>query len=261
MVDLELEYTPSSRVDGGSAPFVAAYRERSAAAREALGDSIVHVPGGSLLIAPDTSSPLLVFVHGGYWQALSAAESLYLAPGARSLGWSYAAIEYTLAPEAGIEQMVSEVRDSLRSLGALVSPSSVVLAGHSAGGHLVAMAALVEPAPLRIDRVVLVSGVFDLRPLVHTTVNDPLGMDDERAASLSPLLLPVGGSVRDVIVTVGDNETDAFKTQSSRYAAHVRAARLAVTEIESHPRHHFDIVDDLVDPSTALGARTIGGLQ
>jgi arylformamidase len=105
--------------------------------------------------------------------------------------------------------------------------------------------------------VVLVSGVYDLRPLVHTSVNDVLGLDETAAADLSPVLHPSVGDA-DVVVAWGDNETDAFTTQSRGYADHVRADGLHVVELECSGRHHFDIVDDLADLSAPLGALTLG---
>ena len=80
MTDLEREYSPSSRVGGSSEPFVADYRLRSEAARALLATRLTTTSGGTLLVADDPAAPLLVFIHGGYWQALSAADSLYLAP-------------------------------------------------------------------------------------------------------------------------------------------------------------------------------------
>jgi arylformamidase len=214
---------------------------------------------GSILVMEDPSAPLLVFIHGGYWQALSAAESLALAPAAIARGWSYAAIEYTIAPAGTIAQMVSECEAALMLLAAVVSPSEVVLAGHSAGAHLAAMVSLASESPLAIDRTVLLSGVFDLRPLIHTTVNEPLALDEARASALSPQLLPVVAN-HPVVVAWGDNETDAFKSQSRAYVDHLIAAGLSVTACECGGRHHFDIMDDVVDPRTELGRRSLGGL-
>ena len=257
MDDLELQYSPSSRVGGSAAPFVADYQVRSAAAAARLGAAVSTLPGGSLMVAHDPSAPLLVFIHGGYWQALSAAESLYLAPGAVARGWSFAALEYTLAPACSLGEMVTECREALAVLATRLSPSRVVLVGHSAGGHLAAMVSIVTPAPLPVARTVLVSGVFDLRPLVHTSVNEPLGLDDASAACSSPALLPVA-SLHDVIVAWGDNETDAFKAQSRAYAAHLAAAGARVCVHECAQRHQSDIVDALVYPTTPLGRLTIG---
>lgn len=257
MTDLEREYSPSSRVGGDSGPFVAEYEARSAAALGALGERVSRVDGGSVVVRSNGSNPLLVFIHGGYWQALSAASSLYLAPGALGQGWSFASVEYTLAPDATLTEMVRECRNALTAISSVLTPSHVVLAGHSAGAHLAAMSSLAAVAPLPIARTVLLSGVFDLRPLVHTSVNDPLGLDTSAAAAVSPRLLPVVGR-NEVVVAWGDNDTDAFKDQSRSYAAHLAGAGLQVTSLECAGRHHFDIVDDLVDPTTELGRHTLG---
>ena len=261
-VDLEREYSPSSRVGGDASPFVAAYRTGSESVRAALGDRLIALEGGSLLVADDASAPLLVFIHGGYWQALSAAESLSLAPAVLAHGWSYAAVEYTIAPEGTIAQMIDECTAVLAALAKRLAPSTVVLAGHSAGAHLAAMVSLVAQSPLHIDRTVLLGGVFDLRPLLHTTVNDPLGLDEATAAALSPQLLPVAALAvkepHEVVVAWGDNETDAFKLQSRSYAAHLAAAGMSVAAFECRGRHHFDLMNDLVDVNTELGRHTVG---
>ena len=121
------------------------------------------------------------------------------------------------------------------------------------------MVSLVSSSALRIDRTVLLSGVFDLRPLLQTTVNDPLAMDEAAAAALSPQLLPVAAR-HDVVVAWGDNETDAFKMQSQSYAAHLSASGSSVTSFECAGRNHFDIVGDVTDPHTELGRLALGGL-
>lgn len=254
--DLELEYSPSSRAGGSSAPYVADYQARSATARAALAHRVEELPGGSLLVRADTAGPLLVFIHGGYWQALSAADSLYLAPGALAAGWSYAAVEYTIAPSGTVAQMVRECAAALAELAARGPWSTVVLAGHSAGAHLAAMSAVSAASPLPVDRLVLISGVFDLRPLVHTSVNDALGLTTESAASLSPMLLPVA-STPDTVVTWAQDDTDAFARQSHDMAARLRDAGGVVRELECRQRHHFDIVDDLVDLTHPLGAAAL----
>ena len=138
-------------------------------------------PGRACWSQPDPSAPLLVFIHGGYWQALSAEASLYLAPGALANGWSFAAVEYTIGPwPTSLPQMIAECtrRTRLRSCRwcrrrgwcSPVTPPERISLPWCRSPH--------RP-PLTIDRTVLVSGVFDLRPLVHTTVNDPLGLDDD----------------------------------------------------------------------------------
>jgi arylformamidase len=203
----------------------------------------------------------LIFIHGGYWAALSAEDSLYLGPAALRAGWSFAAVEYTLAPAAGLPRMIEECRAALTLIASeAAAASSVVVAGHSAGAHLAAMTTLVETPSVEVARTVLVSGVFDLRPLVHTTVNDPLQLDEVTAASLSPALLASAhGSLPEIVLAWGDNDTTAFAEQSRAYAAKLAAAGNAVTARECRGRHHFDILADLVDPASELGELTLGG--
>jgi arylformamidase len=169
-------------------------------------------------------------------------------------GWSFAAVEYTLAPAADLLTMVGECREALAELAG-GAHGAVTLAGHSAGAQLAAMVSLVEASPLPVARAVLVSGVYDLRPLVHTTVNGPLGMDSAAAAAVSPMLLPVH-SRPPVTVAWGDRDTGAFRAQGENYASRLRAAGVEVVTLECAGRHHFDIVDDLVDPGSPLGALT-----
>jgi arylformamidase len=260
VTDLEREYSPSSRVGGDAGPFIASYEARSAAARRALGERVQRLHGGTLAVSAGADAPVLVFIHGGYWQALSAEASLYLAPAVVALGWSYAAVEYTLAPAADLPTMVRQCSAALAAIAGALGDRPLVVAGHSAGAHLAAMTTLVEAPPVEVARTVLVSGVYDLRPIVHTTVNDPIGLDHSGAEAMSPTLLPVT-SRREVIVAWGEHDTGAFAVQSAAYAARLRTSGLQVAEFECGGRHHFDIVDDLVDPATELGAHTLGGLR
>lgn len=253
-VTLEREYSPSSRAGGTAEPHLARYRHQSAAIAAGWGPRLEHLAGGTLLVA---GSPTLVFVHGGYWQALSAAASLVPGPAAVDDGWGYAAVEYTLAPAAGITTMVAECTEALR-LVAERSGGPLVVAGHSAGAHLVAMATLVAEPPVEVSRVVLVSGVYDLRPIVHTTVNEPLGLAVDEAIALSPVLRGVrrGAAAPEVVIAWGQLDTAAFAAQSMRYSEVLASAGVSVETIECVGLHHFDIIDGLADQRTPLGRLT-----
>ena len=172
-------------------------------------------------------------------------------------GWSYAAVEYTIAPEGDLPGMVAECAAALADLGSCGPWREVVLAGHSAGAHLAAMTAVNAKPPVPVDRLVLVSGIYDLRPLVHTTVNAPLGLDDAAAASVSPALLPLDAPP-STLVAWGDRDTDAFRCQGRDFVDQLVAAGLPAIGSEIAGRHHFDIVDDLVDRATTLGAFALG---
>ena len=116
--DWQREYSPSSMIGGDLGPIIADWQERSAAV--AATHEVEARPGGSLLVrAADPQAPLAVFVHGGYWRALSAADSLFMAPHYLRRGWSFLAVEYTIAPAGSVPQMIAETRAALADAGTL----------------------------------------------------------------------------------------------------------------------------------------------
>ncbi len=238
-------------VGGSAQPFIDDYAARSAQAAADLGDRVLTLQGGTVLVRPRPSHPTLVFVHGGYWQALSAADSLFLAPTVVSSGWGYAAVEYTVAPAGTVEQMVAEVGAALVAVGSAVG-GPLVVAGHSAGAQLVAMTTLAHPSAADVRRCVLVSGVFDLRDLPRTSMNDALGLDAERAAALSPLVAGVRVTSVQVDVWWGDRDTPRFAEMSRDYGAYLASGGCRVELREFAGTNHFDIVDRLADLTTEL---------
>ncbi|MEY4366011.1 MAG: hypothetical protein RLZZ305_1355 [Actinomycetota bacterium] len=204
--------------------------------------------------------PLLVYVHGGYWQRLSAADSLFNAADAVACGVSLHAVEYTLAPMATIEQIVGEcIADIVGVLDRACAPR-VVLAGCSAGAHLAAMCAMSGDLAGRVDSAVLLSGIFDLRPLVRTQTNDPLGLDDARASALSPLLLPLERFAARAMVAVGGHESSEFIRQTADFAARLRAAGVDVDQAVAADRDHFDLPYDILRAGTAVGDHVLSVL-
>ena len=286
LAEREREYSPSSCIGGDYRPFVAAYRSRSdearlqAAARgghwarHAYGpaptqgielclprDASVGAAASSRARAP---APLLLFVHGGYWQELGAVDSLFAATACIERGVAFAALDYTLAPAASVASIVDECRQALRWLGehapALgLAADQVVLAGSSAGAHLCAsIGAATCGAPrgtlLQPRAVVLISGVYWLAPLIGTSIDHALGLDAGAAARASPGLSPLTGFAPS-LVCWGEIETAAFKAQSRHFAARLRVNGMDCEELEVTGRNHFDIVFDLADARSALGRR------
>jgi arylformamidase len=265
---LEREYSPSSKVPGGYGPFSVAYRERSLAALASLPvrrdltygsgpdeklDLFPAAPG-----ADGRPCPLLVFLHGGYWQELSKLDASFAAPGLVASGIALAAVDYTLAPAASLERIVDQATRSVGWLGAnaaslSVDPARIVVTGHSAGAHLAAKAA--ERLPDRtIAGLVLIGGVFDLRPIARTSINDALGLDDAEADRLSVTPRP---GLPPAAVIWGADETDEFRRQSREVADAWRTAGNDALAIEVPGRHHFDLPLELGDASTVLGSVTL----
>ncbi len=256
----EREYSPSSCIDDIS-PFLRAYgdRSRAAEARARVIKDLRWGPGTDETLdffpAARAEAPLLVFIHGGYWQELSKEESLFAGADCAAAGVAYAAINYTLAPAARLDQIVGQCRRALAWLAAEggrlgFDPARIHVAGSSAGAHLAAM--MLTPRPVPLAGLVLLSGVFDLAPLAGTYIDEPLRLTPQDIAALSPQRLDPGAPL-PVLVAWGENETGEFKRQSRDYAAHLRAAGFVVAEDEIPTVNHFDIVFDLGDPATTLG--------
>ena len=253
-------YSPSTMVGGDLAPFLKVYRDESAAAYAALPEvqtlAYGDMPSQTLdlaLPAGQSPVPLHVFIHGGYWQELSKKDSFFAAPGTLSQGMGFAALDYTLAPDADIDAIVAEVvaalgylRGQADDLG--IDATRIVVSGSSAGAHLAAMACLELDAQEQPVGLILLSGIYDLRPLLETYINDALGMDEASAMRNSPALRAPGAFPACGIAWAA-NDTDEFKRQSRQFAQALRGAGRDVQMLEMPGRNHFDIVLDLTGTS------------
>jgi arylformamidase len=209
-----------------------------------------------------TRPPLLAFIHGGYWQSRDRKDFSFVAGPLVPAGAAVALIGYDLAPAVTMDRIVAEIRDGLAWLhrnGARegFDPERIVIAGHSAGGHLVAMAIATDwptdfglPDDL-IKGAVAISGIFDLEPIRRCYLNDVVRMDEAEAGRNSPLHLPPGRPC-PVVVAVGERETEAFHEQSRAYATKLEAAGWPCTLITEPELDHFGIVMTLAEPGGPL---------
>ncbi len=185
---------------------------------------------------------LVVFVHGGYWLRFHRDFWSHFAAGLTARGWAVAMPSYTLAPEARISEMTVEIGRAVEAAAGLVR-GPVRLAGHSAGGHLVARVGCADvdldaSVRGRIERIVPISPVSDLRPLMGLSMNATLQLDEAEAAAESPVLHDAPEV--PVTVWVGSEERPVFLDQA-RWLAEAWGAEHVVDA----GRHHFDVIDAL----------------
>ena len=213
-----------------------------------------------LFPAKDTNAPLLVFIHGGYWRALSRRESAFMAKQFVAHGVAVAIIEYTLAPIASPSEIVDQTRRAISHL--IENPDDlpyernrIILAGSSAGAHLAAMALRPE-----IKGALLASGLYDLEPLRFCTPNEWLSLTEETARQNSPVHQPLPTGI-PLIFTWGETETDEFKRQSHDYADEISNAGGTTRQFEVPNRNHFNVITDLADNQSRVFRETLSMIK
>lgn len=193
--------------------------------------------------------PLLVFIHGGYWQMRAKETFSFLAAGPLAHGMHVALVGYTLAPDATLTQIVAEVRAGIGWLkqhagefGA--DTERMVVSGWSAGGHLTAMC-VDEPG---VIGGVAISGLYDLEPIRLCYLNNKLQLSDTEEKGLSPLLLPL--SPRPLTLIYGSDELPELQRQSEQFGAARNALPGALVPLAQ--RNHFTILNELAAPDGAI---------
>jgi len=225
---------------------------------ETVGYGPVEPYALDLFLPQDRPDPaILVFFHGGYWQRRSRRDFAWIAPAFLGQGVGVAMMGYPLAPAARLEEIVQAARAGLDALVRARPAARLLLAGHSAGGHLVAMLAGAAP-PKAVVGCLPISGVFELTPLLGTSVNDALGLDRARARSLSPRLLEPPRM--PVLAAVGSLESDEFRRQSRDYASYVGVSGTDAGSLEVSGRNHFDVLDAFASPTSPLFRSALGML-
>lgn len=245
----------------GSADLPALWAEKAAAFRGSASCELdlAYGPGDrhrmDLFHPEQDVQGCFVFVHGGYWMKFDKSWWSHLAQGMLSHGWAVAIPSYTLAPEARISQITQEVAQAVTfASGRVAGPMR--LAGHSAGGHLVsrmicAGGALSDDVAERIVRVVSISGVHDLRPLVLTRMNAGLRLTGAEAEAESPA---VAGPGREVPASfwVGAGERPEFLRQTRLISERWQEAGADGRDVYDPGQNHFSVIDALADGGSAL---------
>lgn len=247
----------------GAADYPARWESRATEFRNALGSlAETGISYGrdarqiaDLFVPEGMPKGLAVFVHGGYWMKFGCTFWSHLAAGALAHGWAVAMPQYTLCPEARISQITQQVAQAIVMLAGRVD-GPLVLAGHSAGGHLVTRM-VCEGSPLservagRIAHVLSISGVHDLRPLLRTQMNAGLRLDKAEAQAESPALLEPKTEA-PLTCWVGADERPEFVRQNALLANVWTGFGVRTTSIEQPRKHHFDVIDALADPDSQM---------
>ncbi len=208
----------------------------------------------------DQGLPLVVFFHGGYWKAFDKSVFSHMAAGANAHGLSVAVPSYSLCPEVTIPDIIAELRQCCLFLGRQFG-RRLLVAGHSAGGHLAACMAATDWAafgarPDLVQAGLSLSGIFDLRPLMATPHNDDLKLNATDAMTASPLFWPVPRAL-SFDSWVGGDESFEFLRQARSLAAAWTGLGWVAPYAVVPGENHFSVAKVFTDPASPVTNRLV----
>jgi arylformamidase len=271
--ELDAQYNLTAMLPEAAARYEAFCWRESEGVREAL-DHRPDVPFGPTLaehvdVYPaGENAPVLVYVHGGFWCLRTSKEFGFVARGPVSRGVATVVTNYDLCPRVTMDEIVRQTRaavvwayNNATSFGG--DPARIYVAGHSAGGHLVAMLLATDwegeyglPVDI-IKGATAISGLYDLTPFPYTFLQPKLQLGYDQVYRNSPIHhLPDASA--PLLVAYGDNETDEFKRQSEEYLDAWRAGGLEAERLILQGKNHYEAIDGFLDAESPLCSAILG---
>ena len=274
-VALDAEYDNRAKVPAFQA-FLDRFRDDSVAVRDDWGDRArLDVPVGASAIetvdvfpvptervGSDGSgrggTPVMVFIHGGYWLLLEKSSFSFVARGLAAHGIATVVINYAKIPQVRMAEIVRQCRQAVawtcvnaRSFGG--DPARVAVSGFSAGGHLAAMVGAEGWQPGRpLVAGYALSGLHDLEPIRRSYLQKDLRLTDDDVERFSPMKI-APPSTGHWLALVGGDEGPEYLRQSSGLAAAWQTAGSRSVAFQSARGHnHFSLVTTLADPADPI---------
>lgn len=269
---LDAEYN-LAEVIGNPSAYFEFYVKESAAARHDL-ECLIDVRFGptveenlDIFPAEDPAAPILLFIHGGYWKRMSSKEFSYVARGLVARGITVIVPNYALCPKVTIPEITRQARAAVAWVKTTDTKFNgdrgrIYVSGHSAGGHLATQTLCTDwqtdyglPADT-VRGAYAFSGVYDLRPLRFTFAQPALQLTEDVIQKESPLFnLPTAAG--PLVAEVGADESTEFRRQSTDFIAAWKVTGLDGTYVEQTGSNHFSVINDLIDPASALCDRIV----
>jgi arylformamidase len=259
----ELEYQYNPRVSVPEFPELAKVRAAQARKVRETAKSWLNVPYGSgrremldIYAADQAGGPVLVYIHGGYWRSGSKEDNCNFVPTFTKRGATVVLVEYDLCPEVTVTDIVRQTRSAIAWVYKNIvrygaNPSKIFVAGHSAGGHLTAMALAHDwakegmPADL-IKGAVATSGVYDLDMVMEISVQEQVRMTPEIATQNGPFHNPPHVKC-PIVVAVGGAEPKGWQQMSEDYSNYCKQHGMQVDYLIEPDANHYTMSEHLLD--------------
>jgi arylformamidase len=271
--ELDAQYNLNAMLPEAAARYEAFCWRESEGVRAAL-DHRLDVPFGPTIaehvdVYPAGEyAPVLVYVHGGFWCLRTSKEFGFVARGPVSRGVATVVTNYDLCPRVTIDEIVRQTRAAVAwahknaaSFGG--DPDRIYVAGHSAGGHLVAMLLATDwegeyglPGNV-IKGATAISGLYDLAPFPYTFLQPKLQLGYDQIFRNSPIL-HIPDASPPLLVAYGDNETDEFKRQSEEHLDAWGARGLRGERLILQGKNHYEVIDGFLDAESPLCSAVLG---
>jgi arylformamidase len=271
--ELDAQYNLTAMLPEAAARYEAFCWRESEGVRASL-DHRLDVPFGPTLaehvdVYPaGENAPVLVYVHGGFWCLRTSKEFGFVARGPVSRGVATVVTNYDLCPRVTIDEIVRQTRAAVAwahknaaSFGG--DPARIHVAGHSAGGHLVAMLLATDwegeyglPGDV-IKGATAISGLYNLAPFPYTFLQPKLQLGYDQVLRNSPIL-HIPESAPPLLVAYGDIETDEFKRQSEEHLDAWRTKGLDGEILILQGKNHYEVIDGFLETESPLCSAILG---
>lgn len=267
--ELERQFNPRAAVPNHE-EIVAAGVKRAAAYRKAAANATFDLAYGSHAMetmdifrpSNPAGAPVHVYIHGGFWRSRVKEDFSYVAEPLVDAGAIVAVVNYALCPDVTLDEIVRQMRACCAFLHNNPDvhggdPDRIHISGHSAGGHLAAMLMATDwpayeaglPADL-IKSAVMISGIYEIAPVMNISVQEAVRLTPEIAERNSPIFMKPATKA-PIAITVGGAESDEFRRQSAALAETWKG-HAAIELFELPGLNHFSVLSETANSDNPL---------
>lgn len=205
------------------------------------------------------NAPVIISIHGGGWTMGSKNACAIPAETLMSMGILFISIDYGLAPQYRMENMIAHIRQAIAWAYKNVAqyggdPNRLYIYGMSAGAHLASTTLMPNwhkdfdlPEDV-IKGLIALSGIYDLCTLVYASQADAqkaLQMTMEEARRDSPLYHLPEHFIPSIIAYGEKEPLILYRFEAHHYALELQKAGCTVSLIEVPHANHFDMINEL----------------